>query len=146
MRSPRGRGQQLDLLGREQGTELHGKAFDEILVGEYRCPVRPTVGIVVELPQVDQLVDRARVRLEVSDQLLVLAALLERRVAELGVQLDRLAHLADVERVRSHLVDRHPDPPGTGSERAKRSPAARGGQGTGCRSRPRRYSARLSAM
>src|ERR1051326_1936650 len=106
MRSPRSRREQLDLLRREQGTELHGEAFDEILVGEHRGPVRAPIRIVVELPQVDQLVDHARVRLEVADQLLVLAALLERRVAELGVQLDRLAHFADVERARPHLVCR----------------------------------------
>jgi hypothetical protein len=85
MRSPGSGGQQLDLLGREQRAELHGEALDKILVGEDRSPVRATVGIVVELPKVDELIDRACVGLEVTDQLLVLAALLERRVAELGV-------------------------------------------------------------
>src|SRR5689334_15726371 len=60
MRTPRGRGEQLDLLGQDQRTELHGKAFDEILVGEHRGPVRAPVGIVVELPQMHQLVDRHR--------------------------------------------------------------------------------------
>src|SRR5438552_17443095 len=107
MRSPRGRGQQLDLLGREQRTELHGKALDEILVGVHRRPVRATVGVVVELPEMDELIDHARVGLEVADQLLVLAALLERRVAEFGVQLDGLGHLADVKRVGPHLIHRH---------------------------------------
>src|SRR6266542_6933585 len=77
MRSPRGRGQHLDFLGREQRSEFHGKALDEILVGEHRRPVRATIGVVVELPQMDELVDHARVGLEVADQLLVLAALLE---------------------------------------------------------------------
>src|SRR5262245_17161947 len=96
MRSPRGRGQELDLLSRDQWTKLRGKALDEVLVREHRRPVRATVGVVVELPQVDELVDGAGVGLEVADQLLVLAALLERRIAELGVQLDRLAHFADV--------------------------------------------------
>ena len=85
MRSPRGRGQQLDLLGSEQRTESDGKALNEILVGKYRSPVRATVGIVVELPEMDELIDHARVGLEVADQLLVLAAFLERWVAELGI-------------------------------------------------------------
>src|SRR2546426_3874358 len=107
VRSPGGRGQQLDLLGREQRAELRGEAFDEVLVGIYCGPVRATVGIVVELPEMDELIDRARVGLEVADQLLVLAALLERRVAELRIQLDGLGHLADMERVGSHLIERH---------------------------------------
>src|SRR6185436_6092261 len=111
MRAPRGRGQQLDLLRSEQRTELHGKTVDEIFVREDRRPVRAPVGIVVELPQMDELIDRARVGMEVADQLLVLAAFLERGVAELGIQLDRLAHLADVQRVGPHFIDRHDDPP-----------------------------------
>src|SRR6266446_5563197 len=100
MWSPWGSGQQLD-----------GKALDEILVGKYRSPVRATVGIVAELPQMDELIDRARVGLEIADQLLVLAAFLERRVAELGIQLDCLGHLADVKRVGPHFINRHGDPP-----------------------------------
>src|SRR4030095_12993686 len=111
MRSPRRRGEQLDLLGEEQRAELQGEVLDEVLVGEYRSLVRAPVGIVIELPEVDELVDHARVGLEVSDQLLVLAALLERRIAEFAVQLDRLPHLADVQGVGPHLIDRHGDPP-----------------------------------
>src|SRR5256885_5036593 len=95
MRSPRGRGQELDFLGSDQRTEFHGEAVDEILVGEYRRPVRAAIGIVVELPDMDELIDHARVGLEVADQLLVLAAFLERRVAELGIELDGLGHLAE---------------------------------------------------
>jgi len=38
--------------------------------------VRTTIGVVVELPEVDELIDHARVGLEVADQLLGLAALL----------------------------------------------------------------------
>src|SRR5262245_33915820 len=118
---PPGRGRhQLDLLGREQRTELRGKPFHEVLVGEHGSPVRATVRVVIELPDVDQLVDGARVGLEVADELLVLAALLERRVAELRVQLDRLAHLADMQRVGAHLIDRHAHPPGRRSSRRAR--------------------------
>ena len=111
MRSPRGRGQELDLLSRDQRTELRGEALHKVFVCEHRRPVSAAVGVVIELPQVHELVDRAGVGLEVADQLLVLAALLERRVAELGVELDCLAHLADVERVRPELVKRHRGPP-----------------------------------
>ena len=39
------------------------------------------------------------------------ATLLQRGKAELGVQLDGLGHLADVERVGAHLVHDHDDPP-----------------------------------
>ena len=55
MRSPRGRGQQLDLLGSKQRTEFDGEALDEILVGEDRSPVGATVGIVVELPEMARI-------------------------------------------------------------------------------------------
>src|SRR5207245_950980 len=106
MRSPRGRGQQLNLLRRDQRTEFRGETLDEVLVGEDRRPVRATIGVVVELPEVDELIDHARVGLDVADQLLGLAALLERRVAELGVELDGFAHLADVERVWRPSSDR----------------------------------------
>src|SRR5207237_6500429 len=68
MRSPRGRGEQLDLLRGDERAEFDGEAVDEILVGKYRRPVRATVGIVVELPEVDELIDHARVGLEVADQ------------------------------------------------------------------------------
>jgi len=87
MRSPRGRGQQLNLLGKHQGTKVGGKAFHKILVGIDRCPVGTTISIVVELPQVDQLIDHAGVGLEVANQFFVLTTFLERRVAKLGIQL-----------------------------------------------------------
>jgi hypothetical protein len=47
--------------------------------------VRPAVSIVVELPQVDQLMQRARVRDEVAHQLLVEPALVEGGVAKLAI-------------------------------------------------------------
>ena len=48
------------------------RSLDEILVGEDRRPVRATVGVVVELSEMDELIDRASIGLEVADQLLVL--------------------------------------------------------------------------
>jgi hypothetical protein len=74
MWSPGRRRQQLDLLRRDERTELHREALDEILVREDRRAVRAAVG-VVELPEVDELIDRASIGLEVADQLLVLPAL-----------------------------------------------------------------------
>jgi hypothetical protein len=61
MRAPRGRGQQLDFLGGEQRAELRREALDEVLVGIYCRPVRAAVGIVGELPEMDELIDRAGV-------------------------------------------------------------------------------------
>src|SRR5215470_3572499 len=107
MRTPwRGR-QQLDFLCHDKRPELRGKAFHEVLVGENSCPVLPPVGVVIKLPQMNELVDRAGVGLEVAHELVVMAALLERREAEFLVELRRFRHLADVECVRSHFVERH---------------------------------------
>src|SRR5262249_23934878 len=75
--------------------------------------------IVGELPEMDELIDRAGVGLEVADQLLVLTALFERGIAELRIELDGLGHLADVERVRPQLIECHP-----GSSRLPRCPGA----------------------
>src|SRR5262247_426358 len=66
MRAPGRRGQQLDLLGGDEGPKLHGEAFDEVLVGEHRGPVRAAIGVVVELPEMHELVDHPRVGLEVA--------------------------------------------------------------------------------
>src|ERR1700730_15087015 len=92
MWTPRRGRQQLDLLCHDKRPELRGK-----------CPVLPPVGVVIKLPEMDELVDRASVGLEVAHELLVVAALLERREAELLVELRRFRHLADVECVRSQI-------------------------------------------
>src|SRR5215469_17335814 len=107
MWTPRRGRQQLDLLCHYKRPELRGKAFHEVLVGEDLCPVLPTVGVVIKLPEMDDLVDRASVGLEVAQELLVMATLLERREAELLVELRRFRHLADVECVGSQFVQRH---------------------------------------
>src|SRR5215831_13683328 len=109
MWTPRRGRQQLDLLCHDKRPELRGKAFHEVLVGEDPCPVLPPVGVVIKLPEMDELVDRASVGLEVTHELLVMAALLERREAELLVELRRFRHLADIECVRSQFVQRHQD-------------------------------------
>src|SRR5215469_7595004 len=95
MWTPRRSRQQLDLLCHDKRPELRGKAFHEVLVGEDPCPVLPAVGVVIKLPEMDDLVDRASVTQEVAHELLVMAALVERRETELPVELCRFRHLAD---------------------------------------------------
>jgi hypothetical protein len=46
-----------------------------------------------------------RIALKVSDQLLVVTALLERRKANLLVELHGLRHCADAERIGSHFIE-----------------------------------------
>jgi hypothetical protein len=95
MWTPRRRRQQLDLLCHDKRSELRGKTFHEILVGEHPCPVIPPVGVVIKLPEMNDLVDRASVGLEVAQELLVMAALLERREAERDWKCPRFVPKAD---------------------------------------------------
>ena len=76
MWTPRRGRQQLDLQCHDKRPELRAKAFHEVLVGEDACPVHPPVGVVIKLPKMDELVDRAGVGLEVANELLVMAAFL----------------------------------------------------------------------
>ena len=69
--------------------------------------MRPAITIIVELPQMQKLVDRAGICLKVSDQLLVVTAILERRKANLLVELHGLRHCADAERIGSQFIEGH---------------------------------------
>ena len=60
--------------------------------------MRPSIGVVIEFPEMDKLIDRAGVALEIAAQLLVLPALLKSRETELLVELHRLGHRADAVR------------------------------------------------
>src|SRR6476619_5388330 len=100
---PRCRMQQLDLLGHQERPNFWGEVFDEFLISVDRLPVSATVGIVVELPQMVELIDRTGVANEEADQFPVEAGLLERR-KELLIQLYCLRHLADVKRVCAQLI------------------------------------------
>src|SRR5258708_37304697 len=111
MGAPGGGMQQLDLLRHHQRAEFCGKALGEGLVGEHRGPVRAPAGIVVELPEMDELVDRAGVALEVADQVLRMPALFERRKSELLIERHGLGHLADIERVGAQFIECHRRPP-----------------------------------
>ena len=69
--------------------------------------MRATVGVIIEFPKMYKLIDRARIALEIPDKLLVLPALLERREADLLIELHRPCHLADMQAVGSQFVQRH---------------------------------------
>jgi hypothetical protein len=86
MRSPRRCLEQLYLLGHEQRAELRGEAFDEILVREHSGPMRSTVGVIIEFPKMQKLIDRPGIALEIPDKLFILLTLLERREADLLVR------------------------------------------------------------
>jgi len=73
--------------------------------------MRTPIGVIIEFPEVYKLIDCARVALEISDELLVLPALLKCREADLLIELHRLGHLADVQRVGSQFVQCHRDSP-----------------------------------
>src|SRR5262245_60340541 len=107
MRAPGRRGEELYLLRHDQRSKACGEALDKILIGKHAGPVVAPVGIVVELPQMHELVDRAGIALEVANQLVVVAALLQRRETDLLIELGRFRHLADVKRVRSQFVKGH---------------------------------------
>ena len=59
MRSPRCWVEQLYLLGQQQGAELRGEAFDEILVRVHAGPMRSPVGVIIEFPEMYKLIDGA---------------------------------------------------------------------------------------
>jgi len=69
--------------------------------------MRSPVGVIIELPEMDKLIDHAGIALEIPDKLFVLPALLERREADLLIEFHHLCHLADIQRVRSEFVERH---------------------------------------
>src|SRR5271165_1499877 len=110
MRAPRGGMEQFYFLCHNQRPELRGEALNKIDVRKHGDPVRTPIGVIIEFPKVDELIDRARVALEVANEFLVLTASLERREAKLLIQLHGFRHLADVERVGPKLVECHVSP------------------------------------
>jgi hypothetical protein len=58
MRTPWRRVKQLDLLGHHQRPEFRGETLDEILIGKHGRSMGPPVGVILELPEVNKLVDR----------------------------------------------------------------------------------------
>jgi hypothetical protein len=70
----------------------------------YAGPMRTPVGVIIEFPEMYKSIDRPRVGLEIPDELFVLPALLERREADLLIELYRLGHLADMQCVGSQFL------------------------------------------
>jgi hypothetical protein len=58
-----------------------------------------------------KLIDRAGIGLEIANQLLVLPASLQCRETEFLVELHRIGHRVDAERIGSQFVERHRAPP-----------------------------------
>src|SRR5690242_2108690 len=69
--------------------------------------MRSAICIIVELPKMQNLVNRSGIGLEVADQFLVMLALLERWKANLLIELHRLGHCADSERIGSQFTEGH---------------------------------------
>src|SRR6516162_9508363 len=104
MRSPWRCLKQFYLLVHQQGAKLRGEAFGEILVRGQTRPMRAPVGVIIEFPEMYKLIDGAGIALKIPDELLVLPALLKRRKADLLIELYRLCHFADIQRVGSQFV------------------------------------------
>ena len=86
MRAP-GRGiQQLVGLRHDQGPDL-GREGHEVIVLEQVGPMIAAVAIIIELPQMHQLVQRPRVGGKITHQLGVEAALFQRRPTEFEAAL-----------------------------------------------------------
>ena len=66
--------------------------------------MRAAGGVIGEFPQMDDLVDGPGVALEIADEVARVTALLEGGKAELLVELHRLGHLADIQRVGAKFV------------------------------------------
>jgi hypothetical protein len=66
--------------------------------------VFPTIGVIIELPEMHELVDRTRVTLKITHKLTVVTALLERRESELLVEFGGLGHFPDVQSVSTQLI------------------------------------------
>jgi hypothetical protein len=84
---------QLDLLRHESGRNLEAKPSTKSLFAKTRRPVRAPVGISIEFPKMDELIDGSRVALEITDKLFVRTAFLERRKPDLLIKLHRSAIL-----------------------------------------------------
>jgi hypothetical protein len=109
MRPPRRRVKQLHLLRHHKRSKLRRKAFDEIPIREHCGPMCPTIDIILEFPQMHELIYDPCIPLEVPDEVLVVPAFLQRRKAELLIELHRFRHFANVQCVGSQFVERHGD-------------------------------------
>ena len=105
--------QQFHLLRHHQGAKLRGKSLGEVGAGEQCRPVGAAISVVLELPEMHELVDHAGIALEIADQVLVVPTLFDRRVAVLLIQPDRFRHLGNVQRVSPEFIECHETCPPT---------------------------------
>src|SRR5665213_2438542 len=66
-----------------------------------------TARVVVEFPNMHELIDHAGIGLEIADEILVMAALLQGRKTQFLIQLHGLRHLANMKRISAHFVQGH---------------------------------------
>src|SRR3546814_21132326 len=99
MRSPGSRLEQLVLLGEDQRADALAE-LGEDRVGVDRLPMMAAIGVVLELPEMDPLVEAAAVGLEVADQP-VGEFVVPGEFAGAGAGS---GHLAAVERIGAHFV------------------------------------------
>jgi len=69
--------------------QLRGEAFDKVLVRKDGYPMCVPVGVVLKLPQMDDLVNRPGVGFEVADEVLTVASPPQCLEAELLVEFHR---------------------------------------------------------
>jgi hypothetical protein len=86
--------EKLHFLSNQQRSKLRCEALREVLVRLNSGPMPPTICIIVELSQMQDLVDGSGIGLEVPDQLFVMFALLEGRKPNLLIELDRASAIA----------------------------------------------------
>ena len=94
------------LLSHQKGAKF-GCEGHERPVGEQCGPMIATVRVILEAPQVNQLVDSPYVADEIANQLLAEASTLQCRPALFTIKLGRLGHLANVQSVGAELIDSH---------------------------------------
>jgi len=58
---------ELYFLGHYQRTEFRGETLYEVSIRKNRGPMRAAICVVLKFPQMDELVDRAGVALEIAN-------------------------------------------------------------------------------
>jgi hypothetical protein len=84
-------------------SELSCKGH-EIFVGEQVLPKLASFGVVAEVPQMDELMERSCVRDKITNEGFGVTSGLEGWPSFIGVQLKNFAHLTHVHVVRAPLV------------------------------------------
>jgi hypothetical protein len=66
-----------------RGRNFEAKPSTKVLVRKHGCPMCAPVGVVLKLPEMDDLVNRPGVGLEVADEVLIVASLTQCRESAL---------------------------------------------------------------